>query len=234
MRRNALLIGNTEGLEGVAIDVENTSRFLQSSRGGEWDRSEITKFFNPKKDELIRKIEDIKRQGTDYFLFLFTGHGCYYGQTEIQLNIRETVPESIINFVAHRQLSIFDCCRVEKQATVMDSALESIIKMESYRSSTREKYNQRIMQAAQQHAKLYSCQKGEVSYDTPNGARYLTNLLGSAITRGYEAFKTVEDAHDAARTKTINESRLLGQIQNPTASMPKLPKDYQLILSVNG
>lgn len=232
MKRSALLIGNTGGLEGIGVDIERTSSFLQSSRGGQWRDSEITKLFNPSKKLVNEMIARMRSERADYTFFLFTGHGCHYGQTELSLNNDdEKLLESELNGVADRQLSIFDCCRVERQALL--KAAEARVLIFDSVDTTRQRYEKRIMQAAKQHTKLYACSVGEFSYDSPDGAVYLKHLLGAASSVPLDAqCLTVEEAHSAARAKTIEYSVRNGKQQTPAALQAKLPRDMQLILSI--
>lgn len=231
MKRSALLIGNIGGLEGIGVDIERTSSFLKSSRGGQWKDSEITKLFDPSKKLVNEAIAQMRSERADYTFFLFTGHGCHYGQTELSLNDHEKLLESELNGIADRQLSIFDCCRVERQ--VLRKAMEEQVIAFDFVDTTRQRYEKRIMQAAKQHTKLYACSVGEFSYDSPEGAVYLTHLLGAAssIPLGVQ-YLTVEEAHSAARAKTIEYSARNDQKQTPAAVQAKLPRDMQLILSI--
>lgn len=229
MKRSALLIGNTGGLEGIGVDIERTRRFLMSPRGGQWKDSEITELFDPSKKQVDQVFRSISSGRVDYFFFLFTGHGCHYGQTELSLNDHETLHESELNSLADRQLSIFDCCRVER--SIVSEALEArAITLDSV-DITRRRYEDRIMQAAKQHVKLYACSIGEFSYDSPKGAIYLTNLLSAAESVSKDII-TVEEAHSAARVQTIADATRNGNKQTPAAVQPKLPRDMQLILSI--
>lgn len=47
MKRKALLIGNTGGLNGVALDVNRMAEFLESPTGGAWFGNEIETLMNP-------------------------------------------------------------------------------------------------------------------------------------------------------------------------------------------
>lgn len=229
MKRSALLIGNTGGLEGIGVDIERTASFLKSSLGGQWRDSEITKLFDPARKQVDEALHRIRGERADYLFFLFTGHGCHYGQTELSLNDHEKLHESELNSLADRQLSIFDCCRVERQ--VIHKAFDArAVTLESV-ETTRQRYESRIMQAAKQHAKLYACSVGEFSYDSPQGAIYLANLLGAAASVA-SGHVTVEEAHSVARAKTIAQATQNGNKQTPAAFQPKLPRDMQLILSI--
>ncbi len=229
MKRRALLIGNIGGLEGIGLDIERTSSFLKSSIGGQWRDSEVTKLIDPSKKQVDDVIGVIRGERVDYLFFLFTGHGCHYGQTELSLNNRESLRESELNSLADRQLSIFDCCRVER-STIREAMKAEAFALDSI-DNTRQRYETRIMQAAKQHAKLYACSIGEFSYDSPKGAIYLTNLLSEAMSVSNGVI-TIEDAHSAARAKTIAQATQSGNKQTPAAVQPKVPRDMQLILSI--
>lgn len=230
MRRRALLIGNTGGLEGIGVDIARTANFLKSSRGGHWHDSEITQLFDPSRSLVNEKLRSIRGEGTDYLFFLFTGHGCHYGQTELSLNGQEKLHESELNSLADRQLSIFDCCRVERRVAVEAMVTRSMT-LDSADTSTRQRYERLILQAANQHAKLYACSVGEFSYDSPDGAVYLSNLLRAAASVTYGTV-TVEEAHSSARSKTIAHATAQGNKQTPAATQPKVPRDMQLTLSL--
>jgi hypothetical protein len=96
--------------------------------------------------------------------------------------------------------------------------------------SVRQVYEQRIMQAIPQQASLYSCSIGESSYDSAEGAYYLSALL--AATKAIPAsdqFLTVGAAHEMARDKT----RIRQRDQTPDATLSKCIIAQQLILAMN-
>ena len=90
------------------------------------------------------------------------------------------------------------------------------------------------MQAIPQQVRLYACSVGQCSYDTPNGAMYLTNLLTSAQAIDTSAtFKTVELAHAEAREKTVDQAKNKADgPQTPQAYLPKCLTLQQLIISL--
>jgi hypothetical protein len=235
VKRNALLIGNTGGLQGVAVDVRRTHDFLTSPTGGRWLGNEITVLMNPRKDDVQSHINRMRREQADYCFFLFSGHGCHYGQTHLVLNEQgERLDESSLNGLADRQLSIFDCCRVEEERRQITKALESAaMTFDESDSAIRKRYEKRILAALPQHAKLYACSVGEFSYDYPEGALYLSSLLSSARSVGNrDEWKTVEKAHDEARANTIIQAMKEKHRQTPNAKLPKVPAEWQLILSI--
>lgn len=237
MKRKALLIGNTGGLNGVILDVERMASFLKSRSGGAWFASEIETLVNPTKVGLQSSLLRIRALAPDYVTVMFTGHGAHERQTILQLNNSgETIEESALLNLARRQVSIFDCCRVVPEQFQKSSvALDSLSFRESY-DPVRERYDARIMQAIPQQVRLYGCAIGQCSYDTPNGALYLTNLLTAARSFDSSAeFKTVESAHAEARGKTIeqvqNDPSCDGP-QTPEAYLPKCLTSQQLVISI--
>jgi hypothetical protein len=226
MKRKALLIGNTNGLQGVQIDIEKTKKFLKSPQGGTWYDREVEIFSNPKKAALLKRIEELRYSSLDYLILLFSGHGGQERQTLLELNaMGETVNESQLKNIAERQLNIYDCCRASTQRSIALGALSA-----SFSESVtyaRQRYENRIMKAIPQQIQLYSCAIGQVSYDTPNGAVYLSNLI-SAATEIRDEFVTVGSAHDVARAKTIQEN----PSQTPEAVLPKCLMSQQLIISM--
>lgn len=61
MRKIALLIGNSDGLEGVKIDLVEWEKFLISPIGGAWERNEIKMIMNPQKCELLSYINELRK-----------------------------------------------------------------------------------------------------------------------------------------------------------------------------
>lgn len=229
MKRKALLIGNSNGLAGVKLDISNMTRFLTSDRGGAWNSSEIVVLMNPTKIELVREIRDIKGAGPDFSVVLFSGHGGYRKQTILELNKDgETVEESLLLNIASRQITILDCCREVSQTVT--KAFDSV-SLEAFRESynpVRERYNQRIMQAIPQQVQLYGCSVGQGSYDTSNGAVYLNNFLAAAkVIDTSSSYKTVGMAHAEAAELTMKQKD-----QTPDAVLPKCLTSQQLVISI--
>lgn len=230
MKRKALLIGNSNGLAGVKLDINNMSSFLTSDIGGAWDLSEIVVLMNPTKIELAVMIKKIKDDCPDFAVVLFSGHGGFRKQTILELNKNgETVEESLLLNIASRQITILDCCRSLVQE-VRKAALESTMfsSINNSYNPIRNRYNQRIMQAIPQQVQLYGCGIGQASYDTPKGAVYLNNLLAAAQTIDASSpSKTVGMAHTEAAEITMRQND-----QKPEAVLPKCLTTQQLIISI--
>lgn len=236
MRRKALLIGNTNGLSGVKIDLVKFQSFLQSNIGGAWDSNEIQIIPDPKRYELLREIEQAKILKYDYTIVMFSGHGGYQKrQTVLEINANgEKISETDLKNISPRQLNIYDCCRnvVQTTASRSDSMGFKDYISESTKSKIREAYDRRIMEAIEQQASLYSCSVGESSYDTNDGAVYLSNFL-SAASNISNGSKLVSVAHQESRQPTLDYSRKQQHgLQNPDACLPKCLSQQQLIISL--
>ena len=107
MKRRALLIGNSNGLGGVKIDIDNYIRFLKSDIGGKWYDSEITIEMNPSKSGLLTIIQQLKTEKNDFAFVVFSGHGAYTRNTILELNrIEETISELELKYISSRQIFI--------------------------------------------------------------------------------------------------------------------------------
>lgn len=239
MKRKALLIGNTNGLQGVKVDLSKFQRFLKSCAGGAWYDSEISIFEDVEKKYLLQEIEGLRKQNFDYVVVVFSGHGGQGRETLLELNSQgEMLFESSLRKIASRQLNIYDCCRAYPQS-LLDSLSQEAALSASLRESVddiRKRYDGRIMQAVPQQALLYSCSIGQVSYDTSDGGVYLTSLLESAqkFADG-ESFKLVGQAHqDAIALIKAKSHENENEVQTPEAVLPKCLVSQCLIISING
>ena len=234
MKRKALLIANTSGLQGVKVDISKFSAFLKSNHGGAWFDSEIQILANESKLNLLRKVEELKKQSNDYTIVLFSGHGGYQRKTILEINgSGETIQETELANLSKRQLNIYDCCRSIIEPTTKSAMDSATARFSESVNTYRQRFDSRIMQADEQQASLYSCSIGQVSYDSANGGVYLSNLLVSANNISYsDDFKLVGIAHDEARAATILESKNAGRTQEPDAVLAKSLSIRQLIISL--
>lgn len=236
MKRKALLIGNSNGLSGIQIDLERFESFLHSNEGGAWNLDEIIVLPNASKKELFSSIDDIIRLKVDYCIVYFSGHGAFERQTFLELADGSVINENELFNLSDRQLTIFDCCRSVIKREIFESvnaSFESLEVIDSDREYYRKKYNERILKATKQQAILYSCEIGEVSYDTGNGSVYTNALLETLETMNVTL--TVGQAHYEA-VKLVNSSwnihkRNKEDRQNPNAILPKCFTSQQLIFS---
>lgn len=235
MKRQALLFGNSDGLAGVKLDLNNFSKFLVSDYGGCWMASEINVLMNPTRQELLSTIDLMKVGRPDYVFLVYSGHGGYAKGNVLEINSRgERVNESELRNIAKRQLLIYDCCRNVIQQPI--SEYRAFAKAESLpdsRQHLRLLWEGRIMMAIEQQASLYACSVGESSYDTNEGGIY-SNCFLDSINPGVEKYKLVSIAQDQARPKTTRKAReVYSAIQTPDQSLPKCMREQELIISIN-
>lgn len=238
MKRKAVLIGNTSGLQGVQVDIARFTTFLKSNPGGAWYDSEIDVLENEKKIVLLQKIDELKKQSLDYLVVLFSGHGGQYlRQTILEINgAGESIEEIQLRRMAERQLNIYDCCRSISTTVQKSFAMDSLsFSLRESANRARKRYEERIMQAIPQQALLYSCSVGQVSYDTADGGVYLSNLLKAAKTfSSDQSFKLVGLAHEEAMAPTTENSlKEKHGRQVPEAVLPKCLSSQQLVISMN-
>lgn len=233
MKRQALLLGNNEGLAGVKIDIANFSNFLISNSGGAWESTEIDTYMNIRKTDLISLLGKYYYSNIDFLIIYFSGHGGQDRETMLELNqYNESISETDLLYKSDRQLNIYDCCRsypeIKTDSLLMKKALFS--ESESYlRRRIRLLYEERIMSARTQQVKLFSCSVGEYSNDTREGGLYTQNFL-KAAKKNSNTFKLVSEAHEEAASVTTVQSN--GK-QNPDHMYPKLSSKEQLIISIN-
>lgn len=247
MKRKAIIIVNDDGvLEGISKDIQNITGFLTSLSGGSWYESEIEVIKNPTLQNLRSKLTVQRLLGLDFCLVFFSGHGSSDGRkTHIQINNqKETIEESALFGFAKKQINFFDCCRCITKSLIQKSARSTTLAMDeclpNYLSveDSRRIYSELVERAINQNPVFYSCELNEVSYDSPNGAVYLSSYLKNAsdYTRfSSDKFKLAIQVHQAATkyVKSLNP-RPEGN-QNPTYTYSRLARsteDY-LPISIN-
>jgi hypothetical protein len=226
MQKRILIIGNSSGLPGVKVDVQNYKVFFKSAYGGNWYESEIIEKLNPTKDDILSELNSLKNMNLDYLIVVFSGHGGQARDTVLELNDKpEYLSEERFSGLAVRQLLIYDCCR-----TFSASLLESIknrLEQKAYSStSTKERYERRILQAVPQTVSLYACAIGETAHDTSSGGAYSKALIDGAI--GTAEFTAVGVAHMRAAEQTTREF----PDQHPDAVLPRCLSTETLILGI--
>lgn len=236
MKRTALLIGNSNGLGGVKVDISNFTKFFMSDIGGRWYDSEIIISMNPTKAGLLSTVKNLKIEKPDFAFVVFSGHGAFNKNTILELNANEEfIYETDLYEIAKRQISIFDCCRNVIDLKEYDlSESTRMMKAFSATGNIRERYEIRIMQAIEQQIQLYACSINESSLDTESGGMYSKNLLSAAKPSNDSLYKLVGTTHQEAAEKTKTEawSNNLHR-QNPTATLPRCLASQQLIFSIN-
>jgi len=236
MKRRALLIGNSNGLAGVKLDIANYIKFLKSDVGGQWHDVEIRTVMNPSKAYLMSIIQQLKNERPDYAFVVFSGHGAYSKGTILEINAQEEyINENDLKYIASRQISIFDCCRnVITTPLVEKRALGGVLNLSESEKKIRPAYDARIMQSIEQQVSLYACSINESALDTEDGGLYSKNLLRAAKAIYVVDYLTVGTVHEKAADNTKEEAYTKEKhIQNPSATLPRCLSSLQLIFSIN-
>lgn len=206
MRKFALLIGNTNNLNGVEKDIYDFKNFLKSSIGGAWYDDEIKCILNIRLSDLYLCLRKIRQYELDYLIFYFSGHGGIdnKGVTRLEINSQsETISEHNIVYIAKRQLNILDCCRVN----VLEPSMLNVIDARTFSDYStnlniyRQLFEKKILSSPSQHITLYSCDRGQESIETICGGVYTQALLESAFELSYNGDVRVENAHSLASKK---------------------------------
>lgn len=229
MRKKILLIGNNSGLPGVNTDITNFGQFFKSSRGGGWFDSEIITLIQPSTATLKTNIASLRQEKLDYLIILFSGHGGQVRKgTILEINENgDTILESELHNIATRQLNIFDCCRAFVNMSEHRRSFTAKY-MDSNLTSTRARYEKRIMEAIPQQCLLYACSIGETASDTSQGGAYSKNLLAVVKSSSTE-FTTVGVAHTEAKERTEREFPR----QHPDSILPRCMTAQSLIIGIN-
>jgi len=114
MKKRILMIGNTDDLRGVPVDMNDYYYFFLSPADGNWRSDEIDILMNPTRRELRSTIREIENADYDYLITIFSGHGCESdGETILGLNGQgETIAMSELTNLSPKQLLLLDCCRI--------------------------------------------------------------------------------------------------------------------------
>jgi hypothetical protein len=215
--RRALLIASpdipNDLLPGARQDVSNFETFLLSLEGGSWNRSEITKLFNPTKTDLLRAVYAM--QGTDYAFITFSGHGAHHSSkelndTSLQLTRVETCYVSEVNPQNERHTLIVDTCRalvqikeeLLKRAFAANEAVGGKISVQQSRGL----FDDAFAAADAGRVVAYSCQVGQAAGESASGGVFSRALVDEASAWATQASSrqvlSVKDAFTLAQTKT--------------------------------
>lgn len=228
MKKRILLIGNSTGLPGVKVDINNYKAFFMSDYGGAWNEDEIEVLMNPDIDFLHYEILRLRISKLEYLIVVYSGHGGWNRDTFLEINEKEqTISETRLSGIARKQITILDCCRA--RFTFEKSAQLEFSTRSVSSELIRRKYESFIGQAIDQQVKLYACQIDETAMDTSEGGVYSVNFLKSARNLNGIESKTVGRCHQEA----LQRIKTLGYEQNPEAILPRCLKSQELIFSIS-
>jgi len=234
MKKKILMIGNTNNLQGVSVDISAFYSFFTSPAGGNWCDEEIDILTNPMQCELLDTIDEIREADYDYVITLFSGHGYEAGSgTVLQINgDGETIDIDDLTNLSQKQLLIFDCCR----GCVNDDFIESRTILSMSRNPIRQAYENQIQNCRPQEVILFSCNEGEKAMDTNEGGQYLQHLLYAVqltLEDSDSPFVSVDYAHRRAVSLMRRENRFLLQHQHPQILQSRCLPHQRLPLAIN-
>jgi hypothetical protein len=190
MKRKALIIGNSgkpeEYLEGVKKDVQNYNKFLQSNFGGKWYKNEIVLSLDETKEQVLKKIENIKKENNDFVFLLFSGHGSYSEWKECRklYLYDDFIYEQELIYIADKQITILDTCAGVENDIPLEKTVIAMESIEQYKfhKDYRAIYQEAIIKCPNQQVKLYSSSINETSQDDSEvGGYFAYNLLKVAL-----------------------------------------------------
>ena len=237
MRKKILMVGNTDNLRGVPVDMSSFYSFFTSPTGGNWCDEEIEILMNPTQRCLFRTIVSIENADYDYLIVVFSGHGEEADDgTMLTINGQgETITLDDLTNLSQRQLLIIDCCR-SRMLFPVDFAFvdEGATMLSMSRDPIRRAYEERIWDSMPQEVILYACDDGEKSFDSSDGGVYSHYLLNAAqmlSTSSRSPFVSVGRAHFKAVSIMRQDNSVMKQ--HPQILQPRCPASQQLPFAVN-
>ena len=239
MRKKILMIGDTETLAGVSVDIADYYDFFTSPAGGHWCNDEIEILENPEKRQLFKTLAEVEEANYDYVITTFSGHGMEVSDDIVLLlnEDGETIVLDDLTNLSDKQLIIADCCRSSYtlQPVNLDSVITESTALSMSRDPVRQAYEERIEECAPQEIILFACAEGETAKDTvdENIRSYSQHLLDATrmiLDEARSPFVRVSQSHARARG-LIWKNPLLQQ--RPRIIQPNLPIHQRLPFAVN-
>lgn len=204
IKRKALIINNDRNpgdrdvLLGNIYDVNRFSTFLKTSYGGAWRDDEVVvsapNIFT--KDSLLEYLkEEIEKNGVNFWLIVFTGHGTILDNGAITRGVVQLSPgmlcevDVIVSALSScRALLVFDSCRTIQTITEGRAPIPSAIPDfgdTDYRIVCRLLYDDAIRNMPEKTQYIaYSCAEGQEAKSSSSlGSLYLYVLIHVASAK---------------------------------------------------
>jgi hypothetical protein len=235
MRKKILMVGSTDNLPGVPIDISAYYSFFTSPAGGHWYDEEIDILLNPTQRELLETIAEIEEADYDYVIVFFSGHGEETSNgTVLAINGQgETILLHNLTELSQRQLLIVHCCRNHMRIPV-DVDIEATALSLSH-DAIRQAYNDRILHSAPQQVILFSCDDKESTWGTSEGgyySQYLLDAIQSLLADSHSPFVNVGRAHYKA-VSLMRRECFLYERQHPKILQSRCLPHQRLPLAIN-
>ena len=237
MRKKILMIGNSNQLPGVPVDLADFYDFFTSPEGGNWCGNEIEVLKNPSRRSLFQSVEEIAEAEYDYLITFFTGHGNEDDdETVLCINEREEIVLSNLTNLSPKQLNIIHCCRCYAETSTDRPFMKARrTRLSISRNPIRRAYEKRIQDCSPEQIILYSCEDGEITSGTYDGGNYLQSLLDAThaiLAESDTPFVSVAQAHHEAVALTRQDGSRLQQRPQIHPSSPSI-HPYPLPWAIN-
>ena len=235
MKKKILMIGNTDGLPGVPVDIDAYYSFFTSPIGGAWCDDEIDIMLNPTQRCVFNKIVEIEESRYDYVITIFLGHGAEmdYG-TILKINEREVIGLHHLMNLSPKQIIIAECCRKPVQMPAdLAFANAGATMLSMSRDPIRQAYEDRIRDCPPQKIILFACDTDEKAKGSSDGGRYSSYLLQAAhmtLIDSHSPFASVNRVHRAVVSMMQEKPHIL---QHPQIYQSRCPINRRLPLAVN-
>ena len=241
IRRLAILASTSAPELSTDIDIANMRGFLVSVWGGLWPEANIKTLPTQSTKEAVAFLKSVRKAKFDYVFFYFSGHGCWRGETQMELNSSgEELSELAIANLASRQLNILDCCRaVERQGLsgIYEERRFSVpyVLSDAQKTQLRYEFVNYIMQATPQQLTLYACYQNQCAYDFGNGGVFTNHLLSATDympNRYLSALEAVIKVAPDVQNEVLNKVK---KMQEPSYShsIKAANSSQQLIFAIN-
>ena len=178
--RKAIVIGcpGRDGnfLRGVKHDLQLMSRFLQSNKGGAWEKNEIVLLNNP----TISEVKYVTQStNVDYSMVYFSGHGYTDKNSNNRMIVLRdgSIPDWQLLNQSPRQLVLVDACRnyLAPGLSGVPAFEDAIDHFEG--SPAYELFSECIAMSPYGSLIVHATQEGKYSYDSPRGGCFTQALM---------------------------------------------------------
>ena len=214
MKRTLILIANTGTSDnpayGARKDIDDYRSFFRSDEGGAWEENEIFTFYSTDdvpltKTFLLGSILERKKNGTEYFLIVFCGHGgaTSEGESFFELSPGEICELGTLKaiFYPSKYTLIADSCRsieLLEEGGRMPAirTFSQIVPDSPYRKLCRDCYNRIIAESSSSaYTICYAAALDETAQDfgRMHGGLFSQTLLNTVSQRTSMLKQRVED-----------------------------------------
>lgn len=204
MKRTLILIANTGTPDnpayGARKDIDDYRNFFRSDEGGAWEENEILTFYSTDEEPLTKTflldtILECQKNGTEYFLIVFCGHGgaTSKGESFFELSPDEICELGTLKAILYpfKYTLIADSCRsieLLKEGGRMPAihTFSQVVSDSPYRKLCRDCYNRIIAESSSSaYTICYAAALDETAQDLgrTHGGWFSQTLLNTVSQR---------------------------------------------------